>query len=158
MLTAVSGSVQALITSYQAATQGQLVFVRVTSGGSGYTAASVTPGGSGSGATAQAIIAGGVIIGIEVTNSGGGYGAIGTPIPITIAGDGSGAAAAAVSGVMLTDGRAIRIQCNVPVTFARAGSNPLQENWTLVDLPVPAYGEVDWTMTFGEWRAARVTR
>jgi hypothetical protein len=157
MLTAVSGSVQSLLSAYQAATQGEVVFIRVTSGGSGYSGASVTVGGSGSGATGQAIISGGVVIGVQVTNPGSGYGTVGAVVPITIAGDGAGASATAISGLLLSDGRGIRIQCNAPVTFARAGSNPLQENWTLSDLTVPAYGEVDWTMTFGEWRAARAT-
>jgi hypothetical protein len=157
MLTSVASAVQSMVSSGQAATAGQFVFARVTSGGSGYSAATVTVGGGGAGAAAVAIISGGAIIGIQVTSAGSGYGALGTPIPIAISGDGTGATASAISGLALSEERSIRVHCNVPVTFARVGSNPLQENWTLADLAVPAFGEVDWTVTFGTWRAARAT-
>lgn len=158
MLTSVSGPVQSMVPAYQAATAGELVFARVTAGGSGYTTATVSIGGAGSGATAQAVVSNGAIIGIEVTAPGSGYGPAGTVVPIAISGDGTGATATAVSGLALTEDRTLRVRCNVAATFARAGSNPTQENWTLADLVVPAYGDVDWTVTFGEWRAARATR
>ena len=47
------------------------------------------------------------------------------------------------------------MRCNADVTFARAGSNPLQENWTRGDLLVAADGDVEWTATWGMWRAGR---
>ena len=158
MLTAAPSGVQSMISSFQAISAGGLVFARVTAGGSGYTTATVAPGGSGTGASAQAIISSGSVIGIAVLNSGSGYGPIGSPIPLAIQGDGSGATASAISGVPLPEERTLRVHCNVAVSFTRAGSSPLQENWTLADLSVPAYGDVDWTVTFGSWRAARATR
>jgi hypothetical protein len=158
MLTAVSGPIQSMVSSYQAATAGEIVFARITAGGSDYTHASVAIGGVGTGATAQAVIANGAIIGIEITAPGAGYGPLGTAVPLTISGDGEGAAATTVSGLMLSEERSLRVRCNTAVTFARVGSAPLQENWTLADLVVPAYGDVDWTVTYGAWRAARATR
>jgi hypothetical protein len=158
MLTEASAPVQSMLSAYQAATSGELVFARVTSGGSGYSTATVTLGGAGTGAAAQAVISGGAVIGIEVTAPGTGYGPPGTAIPVTIYGDGTGATAMAVSGVPMPEERSLRVHCNTGVTFARTGSNPLQENWTLTDLAVPTFGDVDWTVTFGAWRAARATR
>lgn len=66
--------------------------ITVSNGGSGYTEAtvSITGGGEGSGATAEAVITEGVISGINITSGGLGY----TTNPtITINGDGSGATA-----------------------------------------------------------------
>jgi hypothetical protein len=158
MMTAVSGPVQSMVSAYQAATAGEIVFARVTDGGTGYTHATVAIGGAGAGAMAQAVISNGVIIGIEIAAPGSGYGPLGTAVPLTIDGDGTGATATAVSGLVLSEERTVRVRCNTAVTFARAGSVPLQENWTLADLVVPAYGDVDWTVTYGTWRAARATR
>jgi hypothetical protein len=158
LLTSAPSAVQSMVSAYQAATSDQLVFARVTAGGAGYTTATVTPGGSGHGAAARAIIFDGAIIGIEIISPGIGYGPLGTPIPLAISGDGSGAAATATAGVPLPEERALRVHCNLPVIFARVGSNPFQENWTFTDLAVPAFGDVDWTVLFGAWRAARATR
>jgi len=66
--------------------------VDVTAGGSGYTSATVSFTGDGSGAEATAVIAGGVITGITVTKAGYGY----TSAPtVTITGDGTLATATA---------------------------------------------------------------
>ncbi len=84
----------------------------VTNGGSGYTTATVTfsapyPGGPGlcnSTATGTAVISGGSIIAIKITNPGCGYSEYGgtfytgffhPPVTITITGDGTGATATA---------------------------------------------------------------
>lgn len=70
--------------------------VQLSSGGSDYTAATVTiSGGGGEGAEAEAVIVGGIITAIVVTAPGQGY----TNIPsVTITGDGEGAAATAIVG------------------------------------------------------------
>jgi hypothetical protein len=67
----------------------------VTNGGSGYTSATVTIAGDGTGAAAVAIVdpATGTITTINVTNPGTRY----TTATVTIAGDGTGAAAAATT-------------------------------------------------------------
>jgi hypothetical protein len=72
--------------------------VTVTSGGSGYTTASVTVSSlTGSGAVLTPVISGGVITGISVVNGGSGY------LPtdsVTITGDGTGATASLVVPLM----------------------------------------------------------
>lgn len=81
--------------------------IAVTNGGSGYTFANVTisappaisPGVYQVTATATATVSGGQVIGITITNAGGGYslltgeGDFHTGITVTITGDGSGATA-----------------------------------------------------------------
>ncbi|MFN0184927.1 MAG: right-handed parallel beta-helix repeat-containing protein, partial [Aquabacterium sp.] len=155
MITAAPSGVQSIIGSTQAAWAGRLSFVRVTSGGSGYTAASVAVGGTGSGATAQAVISAGQVIGIVVTAYGAGYGPVGTTIPVTISGNGSGATATGYAAPPLPEERTLLVRCNTVVTFARAGSNPLLENWTRGDLTVATDGDVEWIATWGMWRAGR---
>ncbi len=156
MLSAVPAGVQSIQTVRQLATAGQIGFVKVTAAGSGYTQASVSIGGSGTGAAATAQIAGGAVIGITLTTPGAGYGATGTLAPVTITGDGSGASAAASVGLPVLEGRRIRIACNTAARFARVGSAPFQDNWTLTDVTVPANATVAFTGTFGAWRADTV--
>jgi hypothetical protein len=157
MITAAPAGVQSMISNYQAMTQGQVGFVRVTAGGHGYTHAAVAIGGTGTGAAATAVISNGAIIGVVVTAPGANYGAVGASVPVTISGDGTGAAATGYASVPLPDERQLRLRCNQAVTFARAGSVPAQENWTLADLTVPAFGDVDWAVAWGIWRAVRAT-
>lgn len=64
--------------------------LKVTNGGSGYTTATVSIVGDGTGATATPIIDSGVIIGFNITSHGTGYSTISS---ITISGDGAGATA-----------------------------------------------------------------
>lgn len=154
MLTAVTAPVQSMVSSYQAAILGQVSFVRVTAGGSGYTNATVAIGGPGTGATAKAVISNGVIIGIVVGGTGTGYGAIGAALPVTINGDGTGAAATAYAAPPVPEERALLVRCNLAVTFARVGSSPAQENWLATDLAVPVNGDVQWRGTWGTWRAS----
>lgn len=71
---------------------GRIYNVEVLSGGSGYTSATVTINGDGTGATATAIIDGGSISRIIITNPGVDY----TFARIEITGDGTGATAYAV--------------------------------------------------------------
>jgi len=154
MISAAPSGVQSMLTNYQVATSGQITFIRVTTGGSGYSSASVTVGGTGSGATARAMISGGSIIGIVVSTPGSGYGVAGTTVSVTITGDGSGATATAYASVPIPEERRMRVRCNVAVKFNRAGSNPVQENWTLTDITVAANADVEWIGTFNTWRAA----
>ena len=155
MITDAPAGVQAIIGTNQAAWAGRISFIRVTAGGSGYASAAVTIGGAGSGAAAQAVLSNGALIGIVVVAYGSGYGAIGTTVPVTIAGTGSGATATAYAAPPLPEERALLVRCNTAVTFARAGSNPLQENWTRGDLTVAADADVEWIATWGMWRAGR---
>lgn len=72
--------------------------ITIDAGGTGYTAATVAiSAGGGIGATAEAVITGGVITAIKVTRAGTGY--TGTPT-VTITGDGTGAAATATVGAV----------------------------------------------------------
>jgi len=155
MITSAPSGVQAIIGSNQAAWAGRISFIRVTAGGSGYTTATVAIGGGGSAASAQAVISNGALIGIVVLAHGSGYGAIGTTVPVTITGNGSGATALGYAAPPLPEERTLLVRCNAAVTFARVGSNPLQENWTRGDLSVAADGDVEWIATWGMWRAGR---
>lgn len=70
--------------------------VTVTAGGSAYvqstTSVTIT-GGGGTGATAEAVVAGGVVTGITITNQGSGY----TTVPtVAVVGAGTGATGVAV--------------------------------------------------------------
>jgi hypothetical protein len=157
MITDAPSGVQAIIGGNQAAWAGRISFVRVTNPGSGYTTASVTIGGAGSGASAVPVLHNGQVIGIMVSSHGSGYGPVGTAVPVTITGTGSGATATAYAAPPLAEERRLRIRCNTQVTFARAGSHLLQENWTRNPLTIATDGEVEWTATWGTWRASRVT-
>jgi hypothetical protein len=110
----------------------------------------VTITGAGTGATAKAEISGGAVIGIVVTAPGAGYGSGAT---VTISGDGSGATAVAAGTLPVIEERRLRVRCNCAVTFTRSGSSPFQENWTAGDITIPANSEVEWTGTWGSWRA-----
>ena len=129
----------------------QVGFVKVTTGGSGYTHAIVTISGAGTNATAIAYISGGAVIGISLINPGSGYGSSGATA--SIVGDGTGAAATVSVGLPVLEGRRIRIACNTAATFTRAGSSPFQENWTLASMTVPANATATFVGTFGSWRA-----
>lgn len=74
------------------ATNGSIDYIKVTAGGFGYAVANVTIDGDGTGATATAIITGGIVTGITITNRGSGY----TKTAITISGTGTGATARAI--------------------------------------------------------------
>jgi hypothetical protein len=76
---------------------GQIKKVSVTNGGTGYTSATVSIAAPASGvqATGTAVLSGGVITSITITNPGSGYVA-GDAATITITGDGTLAAATAV--------------------------------------------------------------
>jgi hypothetical protein len=156
MVTATSAPVQSMVSLRQQATAGQVTFIKVTAGGSGYTQASVAISGSGTEASATAYVSNGAVIGVAMNAPGAGYGANGTDTAVVVSGDGSGATAIAFVGLPLPEERRLRVRCNCAVTFARLGSSPFQENWTLDDMTVPASADVEWTGTWGTWRAASV--
>lgn len=155
MITAAPSGVQSMLGQHQAAMQGQIAYVKVTSGGVGYTQASVAVFGAGNGAQAIAYVSGGSVIGVAVTNPGSGYGGIGATATVTITGDGTGAAATASVGLPVPEERRLRVACNCAVRFARVGSSPFQENWTLYDVTIPANTVVEWAGTWGAWRAVQ---
>ena len=156
MVSTAPAGVQSIQTLRQLSVAGQIGFVKVTAGGSGYTHATVSIKGIGAGATATALIANGAVIGIALLSPGAGYGAQGTVAVATITGDGQGAAAVVSVGLPLIEGRHLRIACNTATRFTRVGSVPFQENWTLADMTVPANATVCFTATFGAWRADAV--
>jgi hypothetical protein len=82
--------------------------IQITNGGTGYTSAPnvAITGGGGTGAMAEADVAGGAVINIRITNAGSGY--TGAPT-IAITGDGTNATATAsimnvVNAINVTDG------------------------------------------------------
>ncbi|HTW27882.1 MAG TPA: right-handed parallel beta-helix repeat-containing protein [Acetobacteraceae bacterium] len=155
MITAAPSGVQSMLTQHQNSVQGQIGFVKVTAGGSGYTHATVAIAGAGSGAQATAYVSGGAVIGVALTNPGSGYGGLGATATVTITGDGSGATATASVGLPVPEERRLRISCNCAVHFTRVGSNPFQDNWTLYDITIPANAAVEFAGTWGAWRAVQ---
>lgn len=156
MLSSVPAGVQSIMTLHQIACIGQIGFIKVTNGGSGYSNATVTISGSGKGASAMAYLAGGAVIGITLTNPGAGYGGFDATAAVSVTGDGQGAIATASVGLPVPEGRRITLACNTAARFARSGSSPFQDNWTLRDVTVPANAAITFSGTFGAWRADAV--
>ena len=156
MITATAAPVQSMVSLRQQATVGEIAFVKITNGGSGYTQATVIINGSGGGAAARAFISNGSVIGVTLTSPGNGYGVNGIDTAVVIGGDGTGATAVASIGLPVPEERRLKVRCNCPVVFTRLGSSPFQENWTLYDMTVPANADVEWTGTWGTWHAAAV--
>ena len=154
LVTFAPSGIQSIVSATQAASLGKISFVRLQTGGTGYTNATVAIGGAGTGGSARAILKDGAIVGFNVLTSGSGYGEIGTSVPINISGNGTGATAVAYAAPPLPDNRRLRISCNTAVAFARVASSPLQENWTLSDLDVAANSDVEWRAIWGTWRAS----
>ena len=150
MITAAPQPVLGIMGQHQAAMIGQIAFVKVSAGGSGYTSATVAIGGAGSGASAEAYVRDGVVIGIAVTASGSGYAGGAT---VAISGDGAGATATVAIGLPVPEGRHLRILCNGAVRFQRAGSSPFVDNWTGADITVPAASAVDFVGAWSGWQA-----
>ena len=158
MVTLAGRGVQSIVGAHQAAMAGQIGFVRVVAGGSGYTRASVVISGmpsgplagAGSGARAVAYVRDGTVLGVGLLDGGSGY-AAGAMVAIT--GDGQGASAVAVAGLPVAEERRLRLHCNCAVRFMRVGSAPFQDNWTGTDILVPAATTIDWVGTWGGWQA-----
>lgn len=146
------GLVESILSATAVMTSGQISFIKVNNGGSNYSNATVLITGTGSGASAQAWIAGGVIIGVTITNAGSGYGA-GTAA--VISGDGSGATISVQVGLPVVQGRRLAAHCIAPIGFAAAGSAPAQENWTGAPITVPTGATIEWAGEAGAWQATR---
>lgn len=133
-----------------------VTFVKVTNGGSGYTTAPtvVFAGGGGSGATATAYVYGGSVIGIAMDTLGSGYTSP-PAVSFTSTGGGSGATATAFVGLQPPQNRILRIICNSAITFADAGSNPPQVNWTGSPITVQAGMDIEWRYNNNQWVAMR---
>ena len=150
-----SSPIASIATTQGVKTAGQITFVKVTNGGSGYTSATVSFSGAGTGAAAKVWVSGGSVIGIQMTSFGSGYGS-GTTA--TISGNGTGATATVQVGLPVWKNKELAIDCLAAVTFAAAGSSPAQSNWTGAPITVPAAATIDWIGTGSGWRAARFTQ
>jgi hypothetical protein len=153
LVTSAPAPIASVLTNHQADTLGQIVFIKVTAGGAGYTQAQIAIAGTGTGAAATAVVSNGSLCWIVVTNPGSGYGPVGAAVTVTITGDGSGAMAAAYAGLPVLEGRRLRLACNCQMQLALAGSSPPQTSWTGFASTVPAFGAVDLEGVFGSWRA-----
>ena len=151
MVTSAGQAVASIVGQHQASMAGQVSFIKVTSGGSGYTQASVTLSGSGNSARAIAYVRDGAVVGIAIEGGGSGYAASG--VAVVIQGDGTGAQAVATVGLPVLEERRLRVHCNGPVRFARVGSSPFQDNWTGSDITVPQASTIDFVGTWGGWQA-----
>jgi parallel beta-helix repeat protein len=147
--------VASIITAQGQALSGQIAYCKVVNGGSGYTTASISFNGTGSGQTAEVWLSGGAVIGIQITAYGSGYGP-GTTATIT--GNGTGATVTVQVGLPIWQGKELAIDCLTAVTFADTGSAPAQTNWTGAPITIPAGGTIDWVGTNGAWRAARFSQ
>jgi hypothetical protein len=150
-----TASIQSMVTAWASRSAGQITYIKVINGGSGYSSATVSITGAGTGATASAFIANGVIIGVTIIDNGIGYG-LGTVA--SIVGNGSGAVLAAQVGLPVLQGKSLAIQGSVPLTFEAAGSAPAQQNWTGAPITVPAQSVIDWLGVGGGWQATRFTQ
>lgn len=122
---------------------GQIKKVVITNGGTGYTSATVAIAAPASGvqATATAVLSGGVVTSITITNPGSGYVA-GDAATVTITGDGADAAATAVkapveynaSDVIFVDATEAGIESNKARGITNAG-------WWLVKTYTDANGD-----------------
>ena len=155
VVAAATRGIVGIIGQHAAATAGAIGYVQVTAPGFGYTTANVRILGAGAGAEAVAHLRDGRLIGVALTDPGSGYG--GGPVNVLIDGDGFGAEAAATIGLPPPRGRRLRIHCSGPIRFARTGSDPFQDNWTLSDLLAPAGTDVEWITTRSGWSAVAST-
>lgn len=121
--------------------------INLLGGGSGYTTApTITIGGNGSGASAIAIISGGAVTSIEVTNSGSGYTSI-LPANISITGgNGSGASVASIVKTSATSGSIVAFNYNyldvsgIQITYG--GTTPGIAIYDFVDTTYPKFFRV----------------
>jgi hypothetical protein len=131
-----------------------VTFVKLTAGGSGYSSApSVSfSGGGGSGASADAFVTNGAVIGFRMISLGTGY----TSAPtVTISGGGgSGATATAFIGIPVPQNRRVRVACDVAVQWAVSGSNPPQSTGSGLAITVPANSDIEWVGQNGGWYAS----
>jgi hypothetical protein len=121
--------------------------ILLSNGGSGYISTPiVTIGGNGSGASARAIMSGGVVTGIEVTSSGSGYSSI-LPADITITGSSSTVATvASIVKTSATSGTIVPFNYNyldvsgIQITYG--GTTPGIAIYDFVDITYPKFFRV----------------
>ena len=147
-----TGVIESIQSMQQIAKAGQVSFIAVTNGGSGYTAATVTISGDGTGATAEVFVSNGEVIGIAVLTTGENY----TNATASIVGDGAGATVIAYIGLPLPSNRRLSIDCTTSAVFAMNGSLPIQQNWTGYNFTVPAGANVTFRSSSGTWFAHSV--
>ena len=153
LVTSAPLAVESILTNHQADTLGEVAFIKIANGGSGYTHAQITVSGSGTGAAAMAVVSNGQVVWAVITNAGSGYGPIGSQALATVSGDGTGALAAVYVGVPVLEGRQLRLSCNCQVRLSLAGSSPAQQSWTEYASTIPAFGAADIEGVSGAWRA-----
>jgi len=141
--------VDSLLPASVATSAGQVSFLTVTAGGSGYTEASVVFIGAGLQAQATAMVYGGSVIGFRVTNNGSGYVAGATTCVIN--GNGSGAAATVQVGTPLQANRRIRLLAAAGVTLKQVGQTMTQANATARDLILVPETAVELVENGGTW-------
>ena len=152
VLSGTSGTIQTIQSMQQSAKVGEITFVAVTNGGSGYTNASVSIVGDGTGVTANAFVSDGSVIGITVTNPGSNY----TTANVTVSGNGSGATASAVIGLPVIDNRRITVHCNEAVVFGAGGVNSTLQNWTGANFTAPQGTVITFRGLGGAWQATGI--
>jgi hypothetical protein len=154
-ITQSSALIESIITAQGSAAAGTIVFCKVVNSGSGYTSASISFSGTGSGAAAKVWLSGGTVIGIQMTSFGTGYVQGATA---TITGNGSGASVTVQVGLPIWQNQQLTIDCLTNVTFAAGGSYPVQANWTGAAITIPVGASIDWIGNAGGWRAARFSQ
>lgn len=147
--------IASIISTSAQLTAGQVVYCKLTNGGSGYSSATATFSGTGANAAATVWVSNGAVLGIQITNQGSGYGP-GTTV--SISGNGSGATATVQVGQPVWQNHKLTVDCLTNVTFTETGSSPAQTNWTGAPITIPASASIDWVGSDGGWRASRFTQ
>jgi len=131
-----------------------VTFLKLTAGGSGYTSAPAVTisGGGGSGATAQAYVTNGTVLGFRMLTLGSGY--TSAPTVTLSGGGGTGATATATVGIPISTGRRLRVFSSVALQWAVSGSRPAQVTPSGTGITTPANSEITWLGIQGSWYAA----
>ncbi|MDT7951703.1 MAG: right-handed parallel beta-helix repeat-containing protein [Acetobacteraceae bacterium] len=143
--------VDAILTSHQLALAGQVSFVRVTNGGSGYSQARVLIAGAGQGASAAVYLRDGVVVGIALVAGGSGYDPSTTSAAII--GDGAGAALQPFVGLPVPRDRRVTLRCLGSVHLSQSIAAGNNWNWTRSDITAAAGSEVVLQGIDGAWQA-----
>jgi hypothetical protein len=77
---------------------------------------------------------------------------------VSITGNGTGATATVQVGLPVLQNRQLTIDCLAAVSFAAAGSAPVQSNWTGAPVTIPAGASIDWIGNNAGWRAMRFSQ